>query len=161
LSIARALGLSLATVVACSDPGPASFGDPTTDPQLPPRGHEDILGWLAAGHYQAWRCEAAAHGPRPPSPHGTTRICNNDALTGAAGDGPFPVGAASVKEILQGDRIALYAVYRKVAAGAGGATWYWFEGVEGDIIANGTDDDTCTGCHRGAPRDFVFTVVPP
>lgn len=149
-------------LAACGDPGPASYGDPLTDPQVPARGHADVLTWLEAGHYQSWSCEAEPHGPRPPSPHGMTRICSNDALAAANGEGPYPVGAASVKEVLDdAGAIRLFAVYRKVAAGTGGDTWYWYEGSADDTIANGEGDGTCTGCHAGAPRDFVFTVVPP
>lgn len=153
--------LACALGPGCDDPGPTSFGDSLTDPQLPARGADDALTWLEGGFYQAWRCEAEAHGPRPPSPHGRTRICSNEALATATGAGAFPVGAASVKEIVDGaGAIELYAVARKVTAGDGGDSWYWFEGSRGDVIANAAGDGTCTGCHAGAARDFVFTVVP-
>ena len=151
--------LSLALLIGCTD-GPASVGDPIDDPQLPARGADDIQTWIAAGYYKSWHCEPAPHPARPGSGHGENRICNNDLLhADAASEGPFPIGAAAVKEIYNGDRIVQYAVYRKVEAGTGGASWYWFEGLGDDIVANGTDDDTCTGCHARAPRDFVYTRV--
>jgi len=155
----RSLSLLCLCFLGCSDPGPGTVGDPTDDPQLPPRGSVDVTAWIAAGHYQDWACEAEPHAGRSPSPHGRNRICSNDALVGSTGDGAYPVGAAAVKEIYDGDRIALHAVYRKVADGTSGDTWYWFEGTADDVIANGEGDDTCVGCHSHAPRDFVFTPV--
>lgn len=148
-------------LIGCSDPGPASFGDPIEDPQLPPRGAVDLPVWLEAGHYDAWSCESVAHPPRAGSGHGPNRICSNDALVAAADlDGVFPPGAAAVKEVFDGDGgIAAYAVYRKLTETAGGASWYWFEGTRDDNVANGPGDDTCTGCHGQAPRDFVYTII--
>jgi hypothetical protein len=149
-------------LVACSDPGAASFGDDLDDPQVPPRGYVDIETWIEAGHYQTWNCEPDRHPPIAGSGHSANRICSNDALVAAAnGDGAFPVGAASVKEVFSGDEIVNYAVYRKMTETTGGASWYWFEGIGDDVVANDIDDDTCTGCHGGAPRDFVFTIVNP
>jgi hypothetical protein len=127
---------------------PAAPMDDLTAPQLPPRG-ADALGWLAAGYYQAWHCEPAPHAARPPSPHGTTRICTNDALTGAA-----------VKEAYDGATIVQYAIYRKLRDGAGGATWYWFESSAGRVATSGDGVPGCTGCHAQAGHDFVFTAIP-
>lgn len=152
--------LSCLALSACGDPGPASVGDPIDDPQLPPRGSADLATWLEAAHYNTWQCEAEPHDARPRSPHGRNRICSNDVLSAATGEGPFPVGAAAVKEIFDGDAIEQYAVYRKVTDGTGGNTWYWFEGTRDDVVANGEGDGTCTGCHSSAPRDFVFTIIP-
>lgn len=120
------------------------------------------MTWIEAGHYLDWSCEADVHPPSSQSGHGPNRICSNDVMVASEGDGPYPVGSASVKEIYttgDGDPIRLYAVYRKVEAGTGGDTWYWFEGTRTDIIANGEGDRTCTGCHGRAPRDFAYTVV--
>lgn len=157
-----ASGFVLVTIacVSCSSDGDPSYGDDVGDRQLPARGGDDMPVWLAAGHYLDWECEPEPHEARAPSPHGTNRICNNDALHQADGTGAFPIGAASVKELYEGDDIRLFAVYRKVAEGEGGDTWYWYEGREGDVVANGEGESGCTGCHAGAPRDFVFTVVP-
>jgi hypothetical protein len=49
--------------------------------------------------------------------------------------------------------------FHRINDGDGGATWYWFEGTEDDVIANGVGEGSCTGCHSRAPRDFVFTQV--
>jgi hypothetical protein len=149
----------LVFALGCDD-GPTTFGDVVDDPQLPPRGSDDLLTWIEAGHYKTWACEPEAHPARTGSPHGKNRICSNDALVTSTGTGPYPVGAAGLKEILaESGAIRLYAVYRKVEAGDGGDTWYWFEGKRGDIASNGEGDSTCTGCHSRAPRDFVYTAV--
>jgi hypothetical protein len=150
---------SCLALLGCSD-GPESYGDDLSDPQVPPRGHADVMTWLEAGHYRTWSCEDAPHPARPGSGHGTNRICSNAALASFAGAGPYPAGAAGVKEVFHdGGAIRLYAVYRKVTAAPGGDSWYWFEGSRDDVIANGEGDGTCTGCHAGAPQDFVYTVV--
>jgi len=153
--------LVVACVAGCAgDPGPTSFGDALDDPQLPPRGSADLLDWIAAGHYLAWHCEAAAHPPRAGSGHGPNRICSNDLLSDAT-DSLFPVGAASVKEVYNdAGTIRVYAVSRRVFSEPGGDSWYWFEGGRGGNAANGQGDPTCTNCHGAAPRDFVYTVVP-
>jgi hypothetical protein len=150
----------LVLLAACA--GPTSLGDPLDDPQLPPRGSEDVMTWIEAGHYLDWTCETEVHPARAGSGHGPNRICSNDTLVGSSGDGVFPVGAAAVKEVYTagtpGEAIRLWAVYRKVEAASGGDSWYWFEGTRTNIVANGEGDGTCTGCHSSAPRDFVFTV---
>ncbi len=153
----------LILLVACSDPGPASFGDPLDDPQLPPRGQDDILTWIEAGHYNSWACETEPHPPAPGSGHGPNRICSNDVLVAAADlDSVFPPGAAAIKEVFDGDgAIAAYAVYRKIEELPGGNSWYWYEGTRDGNVANGQGDDTCTGCHGRAPRDFVYTIIAP
>lgn len=156
--------LALLAPLALGVPGCASDAmspsDDPADPQLPPRGAA-AFAWLAAGHYQAWRCEPAPHAPRAPSPHGSTRICVNDALTAAAASAqPFPAGASSVKEVYSGTAITQYAIARKLRDGSGGATWYWFEGTPDQVAASGEGIPGCTGCHGQAPHDFAFTVVP-
>ncbi|MBZ0235880.1 MAG: hypothetical protein K8M05_26360 [Deltaproteobacteria bacterium] len=148
---------------ACGDGGGGDGGG-TSDAQLPPTGAAQVRAWIEAGHYLDWRCEPAGHDARDPSPHGRNRICNNDAIT--AGSGDFPLGAAAVKELLDSsDNIIGHAVYRKDAAGAGGAGWYWYEDVNGDVVADGAGTagvprDVCADCHSHAERDFVFTIVP-
>lgn len=152
--------IALVLISACSDSGPATVGDPVDDPQVPPQGSDDLTTWISAGYYQDWTCEGAPHAPRAPSPHGMNRICSNDSLAASTGEGPYPAGAAAVKEIYDSaGSISLYAVYRKVTDGDGGATWYWFEGTKDDVAANGVGDGVCVGCHSHAPRDFVFTQV--
>ena len=154
------LGVGLVFAACADDPGPATVGDPLDDPQLPPRGTVDLTTWIDAGHYLSWACEAEPHAGRTPSPHGRNRICSNTALETSTGDSPYPVGAAAVKEIYDSNEaIRLYAVYRKVADGDSGDTWYWFEGTRDDVAANGEGVGTCVNCHSHAPRDFVFTQV--
>lgn len=150
----------LALSGCAEDRGTGSYGDALADPQLPPRGADDLPRWLAAGYYQWWRCEPAAHPGRSPSPHGANRICNNDALHGASPGAAFTAGAASVKEIFDGDRVTAYAVSRKLADGTGGDRWYWYEASGDQVYANRSGAGNCTGCHTGADRDFVFTIVP-
>lgn len=150
----------LALAACAADPGAASHGDAVTDPQVPPRGSDDLPVWLAGGYYRSWRCEAAAHPGRTSSPHGTTRICNNDALHTASAGAAFPVGAAAVKEIFDGGDVMAYAVSRKLEAGSGGDRWYWYEASADHIYANRQGAGNCTGCHADAERDYVFTIVP-
>lgn len=148
----------LVLVAACTDPGPASVGDALDDPQLPPRGDADLRAWLAAGYYRAWRCEPAVHAARSPSPHGANRICNNAAIEPFALG--FPAGAASVKELVEGGTIIGHAVSRRLTDEPGGDAWYWYEAQGDHVFANGAGAGNCTGCHDGALRDYVFTVVP-
>mgnify|MGYP006955968372 CR=1 FL=1 len=155
----HALRAALLLLIAC-DSGPESYGDDLANPQVPARGSTDVLDWIDAGHYLTWACEEAAHPARPGSGHGPNRICSNAALGAFTGFGSYPVGAAGVKEIFDGNgNLRLFAVYLKVAEGPGGDSWYWYEGKRGDVIANGEGDGTCTGCHARAPQDFVYTVV--
>jgi hypothetical protein len=169
--------LCLPLTLACTSPDPAGGGDgadaaPAEDAagapdptQTPPSGAAALATWLAAGHYLAWHCEAAGHPARGASAHGRNRICNNAALHAATGD-RFPVGAASVKELLDADdAIVGYAVARKDAAGTDGGNWYWFERFGTTIYADGPGTGggartICVDCHSRATRDFVFTVVP-
>ena len=147
------------------------------DAQTPPQGTDAVVSaWLTKGDYKAWKCEAAGHDARSPSPHGRNRICNNTKLSSTA-TGNYPVGSASVKELLVSDggtAITGYAIGLKLTAGAStGAGWYWYEKVGGTLVANGKGDKAgnettlCTGCHQGAGsdathsgRDFVYTQVP-
>lgn len=141
-----------------ADPMPdAAPGDPG-DAQRPPQGHAALSGWLAAGHYKAWACEPAPHPARPPGAHGENRICTNAALSATA-DGPYPIGAAAVKELYRSGSITGYAVGLKIAAPAAGSSWYWYEAFGSSVIADGVDRSLCSNCHAGAPRDYVFTRV--
>ena len=128
------------------------------DPELPPQGHTPLKAWLAAGHYQTWACEPEAHPARPPGAHGTNRICSNAVLS-ASPDGTYPVGAASVKELIQNGRVTGFAVGLKLAAGDAASSWYWYEAYGDSVIADGANRGICVNCHAGAPRDYVFTHV--
>ena len=139
--------------------GPVNAG--TAD--LPATGAEgDIKAWLSLGEYKKgnWKCEAAPHAARSPSPHGTNRICSNATLS-EHGAGEFPVGAAGVKEIYDGATITGYSMYRKLKAG-GGEAWYWYEELAGSNVANDTGDlgtakSVCVGCHAGAGSDAMHS----
>jgi hypothetical protein len=150
---------------------------PNEDAQTPPTtGRVDIEAWLAKGDYKNWHCEAAVHDARSPSPHGKNRICSNDKVSATA-SGAYPVDSAGVKELYDstGTTIVGYAVYRKVADGTGGDSWYWYERVPltsaAPHDANGTVADglgssgppqtICVTCHQAASRDFVYTRVTP
>jgi hypothetical protein len=148
-----------AAIAGCTD-GPETFGDDLADRQLPPRGYRDIATWLDAGYYKDWHCEASVHPAAPESPHGPNRICNNEVLQDAREhDGVWPVGSASVKEVFRGSTIVVYAVSRRLDDVPGPDGWYWYEGIGDDVSSIGQDIESCVGCHAGAARDFVFTVV--
>jgi hypothetical protein len=118
------------------------------------------------------------------------RICNNEVLANASAGAPWPVGAASVKELHDAaapERVVGYAIYLKAREGSDGANWYWFEYVlptvaldppaprEADgTVAEGFGDrgsarNVCVGCHQHSGSneagvmgygDFVFTRLP-
>lgn len=151
----------LVLLVGCASDDPVAQPDASTqvpqgDPQLPPQGHAAIKAWLAAGHYKAWACEDAPHPARPPGAHGTNRICSNAKLSASA-SGPYPVGAASVKELYQSGNITGYAVGLKIAEGTAAGSWYWYEAFGDSVVADGANKGICVNCHAGAPRDYVFT----
>lgn len=163
-----ALALALA---ACSSPN-GKPGSSTGSLQAPPTtSASELDSWLSSAAYTQWHCEAAAHPARSPSPHGSNRICSNDALSGH-GTGEFPVGAAAVKEIYSsGGGVTGHAVYLHVRAGTDGGSWFWYEKIGGSVGAFGLGDsaaprDVCVGCHQGAGsdaqhsgHDFVYTQV--
>lgn len=194
LGLLAACTIALATA-ACTDDGSGnedaagttsamtSAGDTAdssgggSDAQTPPMsGFVDIEAWLAAGHYQSWACEGAAHGASiGVSPHGMQRICSNDLLSGH-GDGEYPVGAASVKELFLDDGTLYgHAVSLHFQAGGGGDSWYWYEKVHADhpaphdengVVADGVDEAICVSCHSAAGtdaehpgHDFVYVQV--
>ena len=161
-------------VAACGDDTDATNdkGTPGTA-QTPAMGAAAVEAWIAQKHYLSWRCESAPHDQRSPSPHGRNRICSNDLLSGH-GAGPYPVGAAAVKELYNGssNTIGGYAVYLHTKAGNSGADWYWYEKLPGSgVVADGLGDSggaksICVGCHSGAGsdamhpgHDFVYTQV--
>jgi hypothetical protein len=139
--------------------GDVSIADgASTIAQTPPQGRRLLDPWLAAGHYKSWKCEPAPVNARSGSPHGRTRICSND-LASRHGAGPYPVGAASVKEIYYGGRIGVYAVSVKISPGTTGNAWYWYE--QNDM--EGVGAPGCAGCHsraeRGGGHDYVYIQV--
>jgi hypothetical protein len=165
----------LALLFACADPhGPKVFSE-VTDELPPTSGEADLAPWLATGAYKKWSCEPAPHRASGASGHSKNRICSNGIIANHdPASGAWPVGAASVKELYDGDRIVGYAVARKVTAGVardGGPTstgtdaaaWYWYERDDGTLYADGLGTENapktlCGDCHsRGT--DFVYTAV--
>lgn len=156
---------------------PAGCPAPAGDLQTPPQGTPAAIdAWIAAGSYKGagWKCEAAPHPARSPSPHGVNLICNNTKLSGTAAPADYPFGAASVKELYAADNTTIigYATGLKLQNGAStGDKWYWYEKLSGSVVYNGkgtaANSDVCSGCHAGAGsdaahpgRDFVYTQVP-
>jgi hypothetical protein len=133
--------------------------------QLPPLGQALLEQWLRAGHYLTWTCEAGISARRLNGAHGRHRICSNQALVDSA-EVPYPVGAASVKELYDGsDRPNGYAIGVKVAPGLDEDSWYWYERTGSSPtsrpVADGVGVKICgTECHRAAPRDHVFFRAP-
>jgi hypothetical protein len=145
--------------------------------QQPPRGASAVEAWLAEGDYKGWNCEPAVHEARSPSPHGFNRICSNDLLS-ATVSGPWPQGAAAVKELytsLDATTPAGYSVYLKTADdSAGGANWYWYERLPPadavkfglpELVADGLGDtgnakSICVSCHVAAGTDAEHTPSP-
>jgi hypothetical protein len=165
----RLLCLSVA-LGACEGggaPTPDAGGGPSDPgtPQRPPQGQAAIEAWLAAGHYLAWRCESAISPPRLNGAHGRHRICTNSILLGSAGP-IHPVGAASVKELFDGnDRPNGFAVGIKVAPGMSDLTWYWYERTGTSPTSRPVADDVSAqmcgpSCHAAAPVDNVYIKAP-
>jgi hypothetical protein len=124
--------------------------------QRPPRGAEALAAWLEQKHHLAWRCEEKVSQPRLTGNHGRHRICSNEIVR-ETGAGPFPVGAASVKELWGAGAMPVgFAVGLKVEAGEGTNTWYWYERRADALLADGTGLPQCAVCHVQAPRDYVF-----
>lgn len=141
------------------DPEDDAADDPTA-PAPGPRTAAGTATWLATGEYLTWRCEDASHPARAGSGHARNRICSNELLATTPSGTPFPVGAATVKELLDSnDSIVGHAFMEKAAASDGGRGWYWYEVIGSSTYAASYGSSLCGGCHRGATHDFVFTVV--
>lgn len=153
-----ACGADSEPVTPTGDPQPDPMDPMTVDDQSPPTTHAALVPWLADGAYQTWACEPEAHPARPPGAHGSNRICSNDLLSTTA-NGPYPIGAASVKELYRNGQPAGYAVMRKLASTGAPSDWYWYELIGSSVVADGRSPGICTGCHSDAPRDFIFTRV--
>ncbi len=164
----RAVWSTIMTLYACSDDDSGSMVDSANaGAQTPPMGAAEVEAWLAAGSYKSWHCESAAHAARAPSPHGFNRICSNDLIASeAAGTGAWPRGAAAVKELYasaSGGAPTGYAVYLKTADDSqGGASWYWYERIDTNTVADGLGGDgppktICVACHGAAGSDAAHT----
>jgi len=125
----------------------------------------EMFTFLTSGEYKQWTAESAVH--KSSGPHGMVRTFANETLTASltAKNTEHPVGSAAIKELYKGDGTTLrgWAVELKASAGAGGATWYWYEvfsTTDGSSpVADGLNHSTCTGCHsRGL--DYVRAPFP-
>jgi hypothetical protein len=131
--------------------------------QTPPQGSAALEAWIKTGTYKMWACEKAVSRPRPHGAHGRTRVCSNALMSGHR-EGPFPVGAAAVKELYgHGDDITGYAVSRRVKPGPGGDAWYWYERTGPNVYEDGVGASGCADCHALAQQrgglDFVYVQV--
>jgi len=155
-------------------------GDAGTTPTALPASADAVGAFLDRGDYKSWRSETAVHAARSPSPHGFNRVYSNPEIASRVeGEGSWPAGAAAVKELYDSADATTpigYAYYLKTKAdSAGGASWYWYERSERDVVAAGlggagVPKTVCVGCHTGAGtdaahtpsiggRDFVYTPV--
>jgi hypothetical protein len=156
--------LAFVMLAACAaepsdpEPGTPDAPEPLAGDQTPPVGHAELVPWLATGVYKSWACEPEAHPARPPGAHGSNRICSNTLLSATA-SGAYPVGAASVKELVRNGEVTGYAVMRKLEDGTEANRWYWYEAFGTSVVADGRSPGICTGCHGDAPRDHIFTRV--
>lgn len=138
-----------------SAPPPATGGDAET----PATGDAaTVKAWLESKAYTKWACEPAPHPGRAGTGHSANRICSNGLLS-RHGAGEYPVGAASVKELYATPQSAApYGHAVMVHAQAGGCdTWFYFEQVNGNVVADGVGVDGCAGCHEGAGTDATHT----
>lgn len=141
-------------------------------PEVPPRGHAAIAPWLNFGSYRMWSCQRAPHPAPIPSAHAYTRVCLNAQWINTLPSQPFPVGAASVKELYDASlrTITGFAVMLKVGPGNTPADWYWYqrvpagsmnpmlpvpitpEGIVADGVADrpGNERTICASCHSTA-----------
>ena len=144
-----------------TDDGSTDDGPETGADQVLLTGGAALLPWLEAGTYADWAAEPAPHVSA--GPHGAgVRTFFNAALADAAAGGvdEYPVGAATVKELFdgQGD-LDGWAVMVKLELGQGGDGWYWYEILGASVYADGTGEELCTGCHA-VGIDWVRTGWP-
>lgn len=143
-----------------SDSGDASDDASTFVPPIPINSTSALEAWLRGGEYKSWACESAPHDARSGSAHSKNRICSNATLSGDNGTGEYALGSVAVKELYDSsDAINGYAVSAKVSSGNGSNDWYFYERIGDAVVASGKGPPTCAGCHKGAPRDHVFTQV--
>jgi hypothetical protein len=166
--VRRSSLLLCALLSACNGGSPPDVVDAgvppdaaSPDPQLPPQGQAALEPWLASGLYKLWTCEQGISDKRLNGAHGRHRICSNRLLIESA-EGPYPVGAASVKELYASDdRPNGYAVGLKVAPGTDDSAWYWYErtgtSATSRPVADAIGEAICgKECHAAAPRDHVY-----
>jgi len=159
----------LAALIACGtedtdDSGSESEMDsvgPGADVDVPTDADE-LLVWLQDGEYLEWAAD--------PAPREGTRVHNNPVRSFAnaeldaslqAGNTEHPIGSASVKELQAGPNPIGWAVMVKVAEGTGPRTWYWYEIIGGNEIADGRNEPLCSDCHESSSQDYFLSDWPP
>ena len=152
--------LAATTAIGCASDGDGGEAPPAGD-EVPPRESGAMEAWLADAPYLGWTCEPELRPPVDPSPHGEARVCQNQILLDADGDGEFPPGAASVKEQGSGGSVSLVSVVVRATTGGGGESWYWWrKDVNLDlVVVDAFGAAECASCHQDAERDFVFTLL--
>jgi hypothetical protein len=169
LLTAMAMSVSALFAASCSSSNnpPASSAN-----QTPPTNGADVVTWLATGDYKSWHCEPTVHAARGPSIHGFNRICSNDVIANnATATGPWPEGAAAVKELYTAQtdtKPGGYSVYLKTKAdSAAGASWYYYEQLPGQTTTFadgfGTSGNSlmfCVACHGASGSDAAHTPSP-
>lgn len=138
------------------EPGPEAAPDAGSS-TIPTNGAA-LIKWLQAGNYKSWAKESKVHGG---GIHGQVLVYINAALDASlkAGNSTHTVGSASVKELYTGSNVTGYAVMVKVSSGAAASTWYWYEKIGSNVVADGTSVSLCTGCHS-AGKDYFRTKYP-
>ncbi len=141
-------------------------GDDTGAPveELPPIDSVEILeAWLAGGAYKQWAVESQVHASTGPHGGNVRTYVNAIALASLmAQTSEHPQDAATVKELYGAgvDTLIGYAVSLKTApTSEGGATWYWYERVNGTTYGGDLGVGLCTGCHGGG-ADYILTPFP-
>lgn len=133
---------------------------------MPPRRKGPLLRWLRAGTYRAtYAAEPAVHASA--TAHGMhVRTYYDPTLVAdlAAGRTTFRRGAAMVKELYFGGQedVIGWSVMRKLRGGRGGATWLFYETLDGTNARPffGRGLAVCTGCHA-AGIDFLLSPFRP
>jgi hypothetical protein len=127
-------------------------------------GTSDALrDFVVRGGSKDWVREPAPH---PSGAHGQVQTAFNDLYLMArrTSSFPMPVGAASVKEFLNGDNThGGWTLSLKTKEGEGADTWTWWEGFAPDHQPSefGVGAAACERCHgeaRDRDRSLVDTV---
>lgn len=167
----RVFAVAVALACACGGGGGGGGSKPdadtdTTDPNVPPQGDFDaMMTWLGSASYKTWTCEPSPHPQEFPSNHGYNRTCNNPILHAAAVASqvdPFPVDAASVKELYDDCGLNIIGMAVSLKVDATTDAWYWYQtGGSPSKMEEGTGPEVndCVGCHQQAGRDFTFAIV--
>lgn len=117
--------------------------------------------FLDTSEYLTWHCEAMPTPAPSNSGHDANRVCVNELLWSTTASDEFPIGAAAVKELFNGQgELAGYSFIYKGGPTEEGYGWWWYEVLGPVKFGAAYGDANCIGCHATAEHDFVFTVVP-